>query len=784
MTPTPRVDRFAAAALLGLWLLLCPWMAPAHARAEQAPATAIEVREAVFTRGARTPPHAVLLPDTWSARGLDDTGIGHYHTRLTLDAAPTVLWALCMTRLSDVHEVRLNGWLLSGAALDRLDPVTEGGHPSLQWITVPPHLLRAGVNHLALSVAHGSRGGLSTVMLGPADAMASDYRARLHASVMLPVWLNVAGAALAVFMLLIWWRRPVERLLGSFGAMWALVAVCTITPYQMVGTPSALSVLALYTLQLTCGAMLCWTAMVMSGRRQAIAVGILQSSTVLLWTLAVGGWLTDSLQEVRAASYPMVYAGVALSLLPLWPQTSRLRPLLRGSLAAATGVSLLAGLHDYVYWRGMTSVMDTYWLPYTLPVSLAIVGGVLVKRLVGALHQVEQLNTDLERRVVERTEALQQANLAKTRFLTAASHDLRQPVVTIGLLIDLLREQVPAALRPMTDRVNEAVSSMEELLKGLLDLSRLEAGTMRPRLQTVALQPLFDAIASHEGETARRKGIALRFRPTRDSVVSDQVMLEQILRNLVSNAVRYTGHGGVLVAARRRGDDLHIEVWDTGPGIPVAHQRTVFEEFVQLADPHGERPVARQSGGLTDSSRGLGLGLGLSIVQRSAALLGHGLQLRSRLDHGSCFSVLAPRTPSRPPPTATPGGNLHPLKGLRLTVVDDEPAVQVALRARLEAWGAAVETHDGLTTLRHSLAARPRGHLGIDLLITDYRLRGATGVEVMDAVRRHGGPVPVLVITGDTAPDDLALMAASGLRVLHKPFRADALLAAITQAMA
>jgi CheY-like chemotaxis protein/anti-sigma regulatory factor (Ser/Thr protein kinase) len=235
-------------------------------------------------------------------------------------------------------------------------------------------------------------------------------------------------------------------------------------------------------------------------------------------------------------------------------------------------------------------------------------------------------------------------------------------------------------------------------------------------------------------------------------------MLEQILRNLVSNAVRYTERGGVLVAARHRGQDLRIEVWDTGHGIPVAHQRTIFDEFVQLADQHGERPVARRSGHGGDGSHGLGLGL--SIVQRSAALLGHRLQLRSRQDHGSCFSILVPRARMHLP----------------------QP-IRAALRARLEAWGAVVETHDGLTPLRHSLAARPRGHVGIDLLITDHRLRGTTGIEVIEAVRRYGGPVPALVITGDTAPDDIALMAASGLQVLHKPFRADALLAAIMRAL-
>jgi signal transduction histidine kinase len=774
--------------LLTLCGLLLLSLTPAVLRAESARtpgdgqgSAVIEVTEAWFAPDLQSAPIPVTLPDTWSARNLDDAGIGHYRTRIELPAAPTGMWALCLSRLSDVHEVRVNGWLVSGVALDRLDPVVAGGDPTLQWISLPPHLLRAGENHLELSVAHSSRGGLSPIVIGPAAEMAQSHLTSLRLSVMLPIWLNVAGAALAVVMLLIWWRRRSERLLGSFGALWVLIAASNIAHYNIATAASPRLVAALFVLQLLASATLCRTAMVLSGRPQPVAVGILQASTAVLLAMAAYGWFTDSLDAVRTGSYPMMFAGMVLAMVPLWQETRQLPRPLRCALVGAVAVSMLAALHDYVYWRGLTSVMDTFWLPYALPVSLAIVGGVLIKRLVGALHQVEQLNADLERRVVERTQALQQANQAKSRFLTAASHDLRQPVVTIGLLIDLLREQVPIALRPMTDRVNEAVSSMEDLLKGLLDLSRLEAGTVRPRPQTVALQALFDAIATHEGETARRKGITLRFRPTRDAVISDPVMLEQILRNLVSNAVRYTESGGVLVAARRRGETLHLEVRDTGIGIPDALQHTIFEEFVQIADQRGARPVARHSDGRGDGSRGLGLGL--SIVQRSAALLGHRLHLRSRLDRGSCFSVVVPRTPTPSTVPIGPTSDRHPLRGLRLTVVEDEPAVQTAMRARLEAWGATVRTHDGLAPLRQDLARLPRGRLGMDLLITDHRLRGATGVDVIEAVRSHGGPVPVLVVTGDTAPEDLSQLAASGLQVLHKPFRADVLLAAIMQAL-
>lgn len=765
-----------------LILLILPLhRAAALSPAADAPAV-IELRDARFHARPKDPLVDVTLPDTWLRRGLGDRGPGHYHLRLDLAATPPSMWAICLMRLSDVHEVRVNGWLVSGRPIDAdgRTAALSGGRPTMHWITLPPGLLQAGANRIEITVRHTDRGGLSPVLIGPADAMAPGYVLHEHLNVTLPVWLNVAGFALAVFMLLIWWRRRGETLLGAFGALWALVAVSTISHQLAAPTlPQALDWLV-FVAQVVAVALLCWSALAVTGRRHPIVSGVLQVSVTALLLLSAWGGLTGTLDEVRDWCYPMMMVG-ALLVLPLpWPAIRRQPVPMQRGLALMLTLSVLAALHDYACWRGLTSVMDIYWLPYVLPVTLAVVASAQIRRLVGALHEVEQLNADLEQRVVERTEALQQANQAKTRFLATASHDLRQPVVTIGLLIDLLREQVPTTLRPMTDRVGEAVASMEDLLTGLLDLSRLEAGTVRPRPQVIALQPLFDAIASHEREAAHHKRIRLRFHPTTASVVSDPVLLAQILRNLVSNAVRYTEHGGVLVGARRRGGQISIEVWDTGCGIPATHQRTVFEEFVQL-DPVRGGPPRPARGRTLDDGRVGGLGLGLSIVQRSAALLGHRLQLRSRLDHGSCFSILVPRSTPVPIPSAVPEMRPHPLQGLHLTIVEDDPAVQTALRARLEAWGATVQCHDGLTTLRRHLAQRPRGHCGIDVLITDHRLRGATGLDVIAAVRQYGGPVPTLVITGDTAPCDLALLAASGLPVLPKPFRAEALLAAIGQ---
>jgi signal transduction histidine kinase len=435
-----------------------------------------------------------------------------------------------------------------------------------------------------------------------------------------------------------------------------------------------------------------------------------------------------------------------------------------------------AALHDYLAWRGVLSVMARYWMPLALPLVFAVFASTLVQRLVRGLEQVEQVNARLEQRVAERTRALEMANLSKSRFLSAASHDLRQPVVTIGLLVDLLREHIQAPTqRRMIDRVHDAVASMEMLLKGLLDLSRLEAGAVQPRVTTVELQRLFDAIAPHAGETATRRRLRLRLRPTRLAVRSDAVMLEQVLRNLVANALRYTEHGGVLVAARRRAGQVELRVMDSGPGIPADQQERIFEEFVQGGHAN---PQSRSSG---QGDGHVGLGLGLAIVRRSLALLAHPLSLRSEPGRGSSFSILLPEAAPLPAVPAVPPPPGQPLRHWRIVLVDDDAQVRSAVTARLAAWGAEVEAHAGLASFRQWLALRPRGHSGVDVLVTDQRLIGSVAMDVIDALRSYAGPVPVLVITGDTDGHELARLQAQGIPVLHKPFRADALLGMLLQ---
>ncbi|WP_148360723.1 sensor histidine kinase, partial [Acidisphaera rubrifaciens] len=239
-------------------------------------------------------------------------------------------------------------------------------------------------------------------------------------------------------------------------------------------------------------------------------------------------------------------------------------------------------------------------------------------------------------------DAAERASLEKSRFLAAASHDLRQPVHALGLFAGALRHGMPEPARQaVLDQVAASLEAMDGLFASLLDLSRLDAGVIEPRPRAFALHPLLARLVAEYAAEAAARGIGLRLVPTEAVVQTDPVLLERMLRNLIANAVRYTERGRVLVGARRQTRDgarVRVEVWDTGPGIAEADQPTVFEEFAQLANP--------------ERARGKGLGLGLAIVRRLSHLIDCPVALRSRPGRGSVFSVAVPRAVALPLPVA------------------------------------------------------------------------------------------------------------------------------------
>jgi signal transduction histidine kinase/CheY-like chemotaxis protein len=770
--PAGALARFVAGLLLAL--LLASLAVPGRAAEPDPPfqVPLLELHDAEFSldNGASWSP--VALPDTWVQRGLRGRTTGRYRITFELPGQPDEPVALLLTRLSTHHRVHVNGALVAGEgeALGR----NARAHPVPFLIDLPPRMLRAGRNQVELEVLYKTRAGLSPIVLGPTATLRRIHQSFLLGDAILPQALNMAAAGLALFMLTIWWRRRSEVALGSFGALSLIGALRNYGyfGFGVVGLP-AITDWLFFSAQVTTVVLLGVFAQSLAGRWRAYQrwlIGIV----VVLPLLALAGAFFGQLDLMRRLAYPLL-ALTSLPALALIVRHTRQRG---GAASAALALGIfaliVAGLHDYAFQIGLLDITDNFWLPYVMPVALGCLAVVLVGRMVHAIGEVEALNVELDRRVASRTRELEDANAAKTRFLAAASHDMRQPVVTIGLLVGLVREQVGALppVRAMIDRIYEAVGSMEALLNGLMDLSRLEPGTLTPRLQPVPLAWIFDAIGLHEQTAAALKGLRLTFRPTALVVTSDPVLLDQIVRNLVSNAIRYTARGGVLVGARRRGKDrVVVQVWDSGVGIAPEAQARVFEEFVQLDNPGRDRSK--------------GLGLGLAIVRRGARVLDHRLGLRSVPGRGSCFSIELPLAAAAEMSQAVSAPPPDPLHGRALWLIEDDGAVRDAMVLRLTRWGATVRALAGVADVRRQLAeCAASGAPMPALIVSDQRLSDGSGLDCIALVRRHAGhAVPAVVVTGNTAPADLARLDAAGLPVLRKPFRAAELLALLHAAL-
>ena len=374
-------------------------------------------------------------------------------------------------------------------------------------------------------------------------------------------------------------------------------------------------------------------------------------------------------------------------------------------------------------------------------------------RLIGLIQDITARKEAEEALAAAKAEA-EDANRAKSKFLAAASHDLRQPVQSLTLLLDMIQAQI--ATKPKTaksvDMAKSAVDSLNNLLTGILDISKLDAGAVSPEFASVDAGELVERLAREYQSRAAALGLTLRCVANGLRVRSDAALLERIVRNLIENALRYTEKGGVLVGVRRRGERVRLDVIDTGIGIPADMQSQIFEEFRQLNNP------AR------DASRGLGLGL--AIVSRLAKLLGTNVQVASRLGRGTRFSVLLPITGEAPADIdAVPAADKH---GGRILVIEDNPVLLEIYHMMLKSWGyEPLCVTSGENAI--DLAARERGRF--DAILADHRLgSGLSGSAAANEIaRREARSIPTLIVTGDTAKDRIGEIAASGFSMLHKP---------------
>lgn len=386
--------------------------------------------------------------------------------------------------------------------------------------------------------------------------------------------------------------------------------------------------------------------------------------------------------------------------------------------------------------------------------------------------QLEQDRSILEERIDEATQALrakkeeaERASQDKSHFLAVASHDLRQPLHALGLYIaELQRKAVGSEQQHLVGQVERSVESLSTLLNALLDISKLDAGAIVPHMQVCDVGAMLKHVAADYQILSNLRNIRLIIRPCAVNVHSDPMLLERILTNLVSNALRYTPQNGrVMIACRRRGDKLRIEVRDSGIGISRSDQANIFREFFQLNQPQ------------LDSSKGLGLGL--AIVDRLVRLLGHRIDLRSAPERGTVFALEVPIAAGaiEPPMGGTTelesdvAADNSALAGKRLLVVDDDEMVLNSTASILIAWNCQVTLATTVTQVEQYL----QDGMTWDMIISDYQLENnATGIDVIAIVhQRLGRNLPCILVSGDTGPAVLKLAAVSGYHLLHKPVK-------------
>ena len=358
----------------------------------------------------------------------------------------------------------------------------------------------------------------------------------------------------------------------------------------------------------------------------------------------------------------------------------------------------------------------------------------------------------------EKKEEAERATYDKSRFLAVASHDLRQPLHALGLYVaELQRKLCGTSQQRLVEQVGSSIDSLSELLNALLDISKLDAGAVVPAVRSFGARELLERLEADYRMLASVKNIKLTVRLCDCTISSDPQLLERILANLLSNAIRYTyQNGSILVVCRRRGNFLRIEVRDNGVGISKEDQHHIFREFFRLAQPQ------------LDADKGLGLGL--AIVTRLAKLLGHPVELRSRPGAGSVFSVQVPLA-LNPAKAARPmtGIDESSLSGMRVLVVDDDEAVLYSTASLLSSWGCEVNcalSRDAVEKLLGSGCV-------FDFIVSDYQLGlGTDGIEVIERVRaQQKHAIPCVLVSGDTSPEVLQLASASGLHLLHKPIK-------------
>ncbi|MEA2984223.1 MAG: hypothetical protein QOD94_477 [Alphaproteobacteria bacterium] len=386
--------------------------------------------------------------------------------------------------------------------------------------------------------------------------------------------------------------------------------------------------------------------------------------------------------------------------------------------------------------------------------------------------QLQDSYSNLERKVEERTQQLELATQAKSRFLATASHDLRQPLHALGLFVAQLQFRNRADERKkIISRIQASLSVMNELFNALLDVTKLDAGILAPKLVDYPVALLLKRIETTFAEAAREKGLSLSVMGSGAWIRSDRILLERIIFNLVSNAIRYTARGRILVGCRKSGKQLRIEVWDTGIGIAADQHENIFGEFYRLKSSDPRQPA--------------GFGLGLAIVDRLSKLLEHSVDVRSTVGKGSYFSVTVNQVaavPGADAPTIVRRRHLGFSDKKLVVVIDNDRLVLEGMSGLIRSWGCEVVAGENASAVLDSLAQHTKCP---DMIISDYHLQdGKNGIEAISRLRLAlDAPIPAFLMSGDMDAEPVRAARANGYSLLHKPVEPMTLRATLTQIM-
>jgi len=470
----------------------------------------------------------------------------------------------------------------------------------------------------------------------------------------------------------------------------------------------------------------------------------------------------------------VAWGAAAWWLLPStrWAATSWLIVVLLAMAAAGAHVAAAYRPAIYLWLLPLLSPLVAVLLREGLPLSMTL--GVLVAlfgiataafalsrhRLLMRELQTKLDNDALVRALRQQVFLVERANREKSRFLASASHDLRQPMHALGLFAATLEKQLKGSpLQPMVGNMIRSIDALEQSFTSMLDISKLDAGVIEPNPQSFPIRDLFRVLHMHCSGQAEELGLALRFKPGGKIITSDPHLLERVLSNLIHNAIRYTHEGGIVVVARNRRHQISIEVWDTGIGMAEDELPKVFDEFYQVGNPGRDRTR--------------GLGMGLAIVKRLVLLMGHKLEVSSTPGRGTVFRILIKPTELAEMDNMVIAADTVPAEAdanRTVLLIDDEEIIREGMRELLQTWGYHVLTAGTIL----EACTEVRRHAGvIDVVVSDLRLANdEDGIQAIERVREfYGAPLPALLITGDTSPEQVKRVHDSGHQVLFKPVR-------------